>query len=100
MWAMSINSTPESNDLISGIVACPGGVHVWPNLNSHANHSFGAAAERDPETDDVMVTLYTDIRGKRAGELRYPAEVWDKEFIEDLRVAARQGVEKVYTALD
>lgn len=96
---MSINSSPD--EIISGLVACPDGLHVWkPGYNSHANHSFGAAAERDPDSGDVTVTLYTEVRGQRVGELKYPADVWDRDFIGALGAAAQKGVENAYKTLD
>jgi hypothetical protein len=88
--------------VITGLLACgtDGKIHKTPLRASSNNHSFGVAAIRDEETNAVSVTLYTEIRGERRGELTYAGPDWDTNFLEPLREASQRGVEDAYLALE
>jgi hypothetical protein len=91
----------ERESVITGLIACgdDGKVHVR-RRNSHANHSFGAAALRDQGTGAVTVTLYTEVKGNRVGALQYSAQEWDDGFITPLVEAAQDGIGAAYMELD
>lgn len=85
--------------LPTGIIACPDGMHLGQSsFQSIANHSFGAAAWRDSD-QELQVTFYTDIRGRRARQIHLPASVWDN-FICTLTTAHEQGIDKAYSELE
>lgn len=70
----------EHKRMVAGKSACPEGkVHRWPERSSNGSHTFGAAAVRRIEgsNEDVAVTFYADVYGKRTGELEYTGEEWD-----------------------
>ena len=89
---MSVNGPKGEGLVVTGVVACGDGtIHSGPRRCSGGKHSFGAAAVRDPSTGEVAVTLYTEVRGRRPGELTYTAGEWDTHFVGSLRVAREQG---------
>lgn len=70
----------EHKRIVAGKSACPEGkVHRWPERSSNGSHTFGAAAIRKTEGngEDITVTFYADVYGKRTGELEYTGEEWD-----------------------